>query len=67
MDMIVVALGDVSAGRGKYQTVRPGDVATIIGCDGRGAISAWEAAEKAGASHYEFVTRLNPLMERIVV
>lgn len=46
--------------------VRPGDVATIIGRDGGAEIFAWEPAQKSGTIHYEFLTRLNPLMERII-
>ncbi len=43
-----------------------GDIATLIGCSGKGEISATEIAQKSGTTHYEFLTRLNPLMERIV-
>jgi alanine racemase len=46
---------------------RPGAIATLIGRDGRDEIFAWEPAQRAGTTHYEFLTRLNPLMERIVV
>ncbi len=57
MDIVAVGL----SGRAK-----PGDIATIIGRDGKDEIFAWEPSQKSGTSHYEFVTRLNPLMERIV-
>ena len=43
-----------------------GDQATLIGRDGDAEISAFEIAQKAGTSHYEIITRLNPLMERIL-
>jgi len=46
--------------------VRPGDVATLIGRDGAETILAAEQAARAGTIHYELLTRLNPLMERIV-
>ncbi len=46
--------------------VRAGDRVTLIGRDGRDAISAAEAAGLAGTSVYEFITRLNPLIERVV-
>jgi alanine racemase len=46
--------------------VRPGDVATIIGRDGKEEIFAWEPAQRSGTIPYEFLTRLNPLMERII-
>jgi alanine racemase len=57
MDMAVVAL------RG---TARAGDVATFIGRDRKEEIFAWEPSQKSGTTYYEFLTRLNPLMERIV-
>ncbi len=57
MDLVVVALSD---------TARAGDIATLIGRDGKDEIFAWEPSQKSGTTHYEFLTRLNPLMERIV-
>jgi alanine racemase len=59
MDITVVGLPSRTA-------IKPGGVATIIGRDGRDKIFAWEPAQKSGTSPYEFVTRLNPLMERII-
>ncbi|MEK7180953.1 MAG: alanine racemase [Patescibacteria group bacterium] len=44
-----------------------GDYTAVIGKDRDQEITAFEFAQKAGASHYEIVTRLNPLMERILV
>jgi alanine racemase len=58
MDMTVVAVP---------KSVRAGDVATLIGRGGREEIFAWEPSQKSGTTHYEFLTRLNPLMERIIV
>ncbi|HUZ92395.1 MAG TPA: alanine racemase [Candidatus Paceibacterota bacterium] len=43
-----------------------GDTATLVGKDGSEEISAAEAAARAGTIHYEFLTRLNPLIERIL-
>jgi alanine racemase len=57
MDMVTVALTGPA---------RTGDVATLIGRDGKDEIFAWEPSQKSGTTHYEFLTRLNPLMERIV-
>ncbi|HVM77264.1 MAG TPA: alanine racemase [Candidatus Paceibacterota bacterium] len=57
MDMAVVFLP---------QSANVGDVATIIGRDGKAVIGAEELAEKSGTTAYEFLTRLNPLMERMV-
>jgi alanine racemase len=46
---------------------RPGDVATLIGTDGKETLSASDIARAADTIHYEFLTRLNPLIERIIV
>ena len=45
---------------------RVGDIATLIGRDGEDEIKAFDTALKAGTSHYEIITRLNPLMEKIL-
>ncbi len=58
MDLTVVGLDAAT---------RPGDVVTLIGRDGKDEIFVWDIAQKAGTNSYEFPTRLNPLMERIVV
>lgn len=58
MDMATVALSGPA---------RSGDIATLIGRDGHEEIAAWDPAQKAGTIHYEILTRLNPLMERIVI
>jgi alanine racemase len=57
MDMIVIDLTDI-AGAGV------GDVVTAIGRDGRETMSAYELAQRAGVSHYELLTRLNPLIQK---
>lgn len=44
-----------------------GDIATLIGKDADTEITAFEMAQRAGTSHYEIITRLNPLMERIII
>ena len=41
-----------------------GDRVTLIGRDGKEEIKAPEVAGRAGTIHYEFLTRLNPLIER---
>jgi alanine racemase len=48
-------------------TAKEGDIATLIGRDGKDEIFAWEPSQKSGTTYYEYLTRLNPLMERIVV
>jgi alanine racemase len=52
------------APRGK---VKAGDIATLIGKNGKDEIAAWELAQRSGTSTYEAVTRLNPLMERVII
>jgi alanine racemase len=58
MDLVVVGLTG---------SAKPGDVVTLVGRDGREEIFIAEPAQKAGTIAYEFVTRLNPLMERVVI
>lgn len=57
MDLVVVDATGIKC--------QVGDIATIIGKDGDAEIRAFDVAQKAGTSHYEIITRLNPLMERI--
>jgi alanine racemase len=47
--------------------VKPGDVATLLGASGNEEVRAQEAARTIGTTQYELLTRLNPLMERILV
>jgi alanine racemase len=57
MDMIVIDLSQVDG-------ARVGDVVTVIGRDGRDEITVYEVAGRAGVSHYELLTRLNPLIQK---
>lgn len=57
MDMIVIDLG-------RGDGIRVGDVVTVIGRDGRDEITVYEVAGRAGVSHYELLTRLNPLIQK---
>jgi alanine racemase len=59
MDMTVIDVGSIPC--------RVGDVVTVIGKSGRSVARAADIAEQAETSHYEFVTRLNPLIERVIV
>ena len=59
MNMIVV---DVS----NCGKVRAGDIVTIIGKGKKGSISLEEFASLSGTINYESVTRINPLLPRIV-
>ncbi len=51
----------------KNTKIKRGDTAVLIGSDGREEISAEELADLSGTIHYEFLTRLNPLIKRVVV
>jgi len=78
MDITTIALPDGGA-KTKKSSIKPGDIATLIGKAGRSTgrsgsvrgdsdeIFAWEPSQKAGTTHYEFLTRLNPLMERVII
>ncbi len=44
-----------------------GDFATLIGKSGKEEIGAKEVAQKAGTISYEILTRLNPLIERVII
>jgi alanine racemase len=57
MDMIVVDLTDIG-------DARVGDQVTVIGCDAGEEITAYDVSRKAGVSHYELLTRLNPLIQK---
>jgi alanine racemase len=57
MDMIVIDLTDAGG-------AQVGDVVTVIGRDGREEVTAPEVAQRAGVSHYELLTRLNPLIQK---
>ena len=57
MDMMVVHLSDI-------QGAAVGDIVTIIGRDGKEEITACEVASRARVSHYELLTRINPLIQK---
>jgi alanine racemase len=59
MDMTAV---DVTGIRTK-----PGDIVTLLGKDGREELCAQEVARSIGTTQYELLTRLNPLMERVLI
>lgn len=58
MDMLVVDVTDIPE-------AKVGSIATLIGKDKKEEIKARELAEFAATTHYEIVTRLNPLMKKI--
>lgn len=60
MDMVVIDITDV---RG----VKVGDKVTLIGKDKKEEIWADELGQKISTSQYEFLTRINPLIKRIVI
>ncbi len=57
MDMVVVDVTDI-------KNVSMGDEVVLIGKQGKEAIEAHEIAQYAATTHYEVVTRLNPLIKR---
>ncbi len=59
MDLLIVDATDTG--------VRVGDTATLIGRDQKSELHAAEVAREAGTTAYELLTRLNPLIERVVV
>lgn len=59
MDMIVVDVTEIPC---KF-----GDTATLIGKQKGEEVTAEELAALHGASYYELLTRINPLIERVVV
>ncbi|MDO8493125.1 MAG: alanine racemase [bacterium] len=60
MDMIVI---DIT----KIKGVKAGDEVVIIGKQAKNKISADELADISGTINYEVVTRINPLIKRIIV
>lgn len=56
MDMIVVNVDGI--------TCKIGDLATIIGSQKNEENAAFDVAQKSGTVHYEFITRINPLIQR---
>lgn len=60
MDMIVVDTTDIPG-------VRVGDEAVLIGRQGKEALWADEVSEKISTTPYEFLTRINPRIKRVVV
>ncbi|MDO8443344.1 MAG: alanine racemase [bacterium] len=58
MDLVVVDVAGIKC--------RVGDEAVIIGRQGKVEITASDVAGQVGTSHYELITRVNPLIERIV-
>lgn len=60
MDMIVVDVSNI-------KKAKVGDEVVLIGQQGKEKISAGELANLSDTSHYEIVTRLNPLIKRIYI
>ncbi len=60
MNMMMI---DVSA----VPHVEKEDVVTLLGVDGRHEVTAYELAQKTRTIPYEIVTRINPLLPRIIV
>jgi len=59
MDMITVDVTGIKCERGSK--------ATLIGRQSGAEVNVYDLSRKLGASHYELITRINPLIERVVV
>lgn len=60
MNMFMIDVSTVPA-------AKAGDTVTLLGRDGMNAITADDIADKIGTINYEVVTRINPLLPRIVI
>lgn len=60
MDMIVVDITNI-------KNIKVGDVVLIIGKSGRNSLKVKDLVPSEHTSTYEVITRLNPLIERVVV
>jgi alanine racemase len=60
MNMFMIDVSSVPA-------ARVGDVVTLLGRDGMNSVTADDLAEKVGTINYEIVTRINPLLPRVIV
>ena len=60
MNLIMVDVTDIKG-------ARQGDVVTLIGADGQEILTAEQLAQWAGTINYEILSRLNPLLPRVVV
>ncbi len=60
MNMMMVDVSEIAQ-------VKAGDVVTLLGREGIGTVTAETIAEILGTINYEVVTRINPLIPRLVV
>ena len=60
MDMLVIDVTDIPL-------ARTGDEAVILGNQGKETMNAEDMGRMIGTSAYEILTRINPLIKRIVV
>ncbi len=58
-----ITMVDVS----QVKNVKVGDEVVLLGRQGRGEVTAERLAEKSGTINYETVTKINPLLKRILV
>ena len=59
MDIIIADVGGINC--------NVGDKAVIIGRQKNIEVSAADISQKLSTTHYEFVTRINPLIERVII
>lgn len=60
MDMIVIDISEIDS-------VKIGDIVTLIGRDGESEITAAELADLSGTSWYEIITQINPLIKKFYI
>lgn len=60
MNMLMVDVSHVPG-------IKIGDTVTLLGRDGMHAVTADDLADRLGSINYEIVTRINPLLPRLVV
>lgn len=51
----------------QVKTVKVGDEVVLLGRQGRREVAAEQLAEKSGTINYEVVTRINPLLNRVLI
>ncbi|OGZ31704.1 MAG: alanine racemase [Candidatus Niyogibacteria bacterium RIFCSPLOWO2_12_FULL_41_13] len=67
MNMIMVDVTETQSANRKAQNIRVGDEVILLGGKGKNRISAEEMAKKLDTINYEIITRINPLIARIVI
>lgn len=68
MDMLIVDITAIdNKSKNQNSNIKVGDEVVLLGKYGKEAIWADEIGLKVGTSQYEFLTRINPLIKRVLV